>query len=287
MKKKTVSLVLGSGGARGYAHIGVIEEILSQGLSISSISGSSIGALIGGLFACGKLDEYKKWVTTLTKLDVLKLLDISFSSSGIIKGDKVFKNMDQLFGKVNIEDLPINFTAVATNITTKKEVWFQKGNLADAVRASVSIPTIFTPKKIDNYYYIDGGVLNPLPVSPTISDITDYTICVNLNANTPNIYAKKAETEKEVGGIFKYFENKISKSKKKTEKLSYFKIMQTSINIMQTALTGYKTAEYCPDIMINIPLDVADFYEFYHAKEIIEVGRKVAKKALEEKLELT
>ncbi len=286
MKKKTVSLVLGSGGARGYAHIGVIEEILSQGLSISSISGSSIGALIGGLFACGKLDEYKKWVTTLTKLDVLKLLDISFSSSGIIKGDKVFKNMDQLFGKINIEDLPIDFTAVATNIITKKEVWFQKGNLADAVRASVSIPTIFTPKKIGNYYYIDGGVLNPLPISPTISDITDYTICVNLNANIPNIYAKKSEKEKDIGGIFKYFENKISKNRKKTEKLSYFKIMQTSINIMQTALTGYKTAEYRPDIIINIPLDVADFYEFYHAKEIIEIGRKIAKKALEEKLKL-
>jgi len=260
---KSVSLVLGSGGARGYAHIGVIEELEAQGYEIKSISGSSIGALIGALYACDKLENYKRWVKTLSKLDVLKLLDITFNSSGFIKGDKVFKNLDSLLGKRDIESLPLKFTAVATDITAKKEIWFQKGDLQTAIRASISIPTIVTPQKINGHFFVDGGVLNPLPVAPTISDMTDLTICVNLNADIPNPYK--------------------SKSKESFEKLSYFKIMQTSINLMQTALSRYKTAEYTPDITINIPMSIGDFYEFHKAKEFIAIGKEATKKALYEK----
>ncbi len=279
---KSVSLVLGSGGARGYAHIGVIEELEKEGFKISSISGSSMGALIGGLYACGKLDSYKKWVESLDKLDIVKLLDISFNSTGFIKGEKVFKNLDELFGDTLIEELPVDFTAVATDITTKKEVWFQKGRLSDAIRASVSIPTIFTPKLIDGHYFIDGGVINPLPVAPTLSDMTDLTISVNLNADIPNIY-KEPEEKEQNSSIFSYFGSKIEKDKKKREKLSYFNIMQTSINIMQTSLSRYKNAEYNPDIAINIPIGICDFYEFYLAKKVIDIGRQATKKALAEK----
>ncbi len=277
---KTVSLVLGSGGARGYAHIGVIEEIEKDGFKISSVSGSSMGALIGGLYACGKLDDYKNWVTTLKKIDVLKLLDITFSGTGFIKGERVFKNLDELFGDIKIEDLPIKFTAVATDITTKKEVWFQKGSLADAIRASISIPTIFTPKKINGHYFVDGGVINPLPVAPTLSDMTDFTVSVNLNADIPNIYGDIQKDNGNNSSMFSYFNKKVKNDNEKREKLSYFKIMQTSINIMQTSLSRYKNAEYSPDVMINIPLDVCDFYEFYLASEVIEVGRKATNKAL-------
>ena len=277
---KTVSLVLGSGGARGYAHIGVIEEIEKEGFKISSVSGSSMGALIGGLYACGKLDDYKKWVTTLKKIDVLKLLDITFSGTGFIKGERVFKNLDELFGDIKIEDLPIKFTAVATDITTKKEVWFQKGSLADAIRASISIPTIFTPKKINGHYFVDGGVINPLPVAPTLSDMTDFTVSVNLNADIPNIYGDIRKDNGNNSSMFSYFNKKVKNDNEKREKLSYFKIMQTSINIMQTSLSRYKNAEYSPDVMINIPLDICDFYEFYLASEVIEVGRKATNKAL-------
>jgi NTE family protein len=174
--KKTISLVLGSGGARGYAHIGVIEELLEHGYEIKSISGSSMGALIGALYACGKLQVYKEWVLALDLLDVAKLIDFSFTGTGVIQGDKVFHVIEEMIGDIMIEDLPIPFTAVATDLIKQKEVWIQKGRLVDAIRASIAIPTVFTPKKITERYLIDGGVLNPLPIAPTVSDDTDMTI---------------------------------------------------------------------------------------------------------------
>ncbi len=163
--KKSISLVLGSGGARGYAHIGVIEELLKHDYEIKSISGSSMGALIGALYACGKLGEYKEWVLGLDLFDVASLIDLSFARTGIIQGDKVFKEIEKMIGDVMIEDLPISYTAVATDLIKQKEVWFQKGSLLDAVRASIAIPTVFTPKKIGNRHLIDGGVLNPFPIA--------------------------------------------------------------------------------------------------------------------------
>jgi len=130
--KKNISLVLGSGGARGYAHIGIIEVLEDYGYEIKSIAGSSMGALIGGLYACGKLDAYKEWVLTLDVLDVLKLLDFTIGKIGFIKGDRVFSIMEEMIGENNIEDLPISFTAVATDLTTQKEVWLQ--NMTHAIR---------------------------------------------------------------------------------------------------------------------------------------------------------
>jgi NTE family protein len=188
MKQKTVSLVLGSGGARGYAHIGVIEKLLEHGYEIKSISGSSMGALIGALYACEKLDAYKEWILGLDLIDVAKLVDLSFAGRGIIQGDKVFAVIKEMIGDILIEDLPIPFTAVATDLTKQKEVWIQKGSLIDAVRASIAIPTVFTPKKIEGRYLIDGGVLNPLPIAPTVADNTDLTIAVNLSAHVTKEY---------------------------------------------------------------------------------------------------
>jgi NTE family protein len=186
--KQTLSLVLGSGGARGYAHIGVIEELLAQGYEIGSVSGSSMGALIGGLYASGKLEEYKEWVLGLDLLDVAKLIDFSFTRTGMIRGDKVFAVMETMIGNVMIEDLPIPFTAVATDLMKQKEVWMQKGKLVDAIRASIAIPTIFTPKQMGERHLVDGGVLNPLPIAPTVADDTDLTIAVNLGAHSTKKY---------------------------------------------------------------------------------------------------
>ena len=192
---KRISLVLGSGGARGYAHIGVIEELEKNGYEIASISGSSMGALIGALYACGKLQEYKEWVLSLDFLDVAKLLDLSLSKTGFIQGDKVFSIIEKMIGDVLIEELPIKYTAVATDIVRQKEVWIQKGRLLDAIRASIAIPSVFTPKKIGSRYLIDGGVLNPLPIAPTISDDTNLTIAVSLNKTTPKKYKVKTPNE--------------------------------------------------------------------------------------------
>lgn len=289
-----MSLVLGSGGARGYAHIGVIEELQNYGYEIGSISGSSMGALIGGLYACGKLDEFKTWTLTLDLLDVAKLLDFSFSGTGIIQGDKVFNVIEEMIGDVMIEDLPIPYTAVATDLMKQKEVWIQKGRLIDAIRASIAIPTVFTPNKIAERYLIDGGVLNPLPIAPTVADDTDITIAVNLCASVSKdykIHIPKKEQEK-VSGIQEIFfemaqkaEQLFSREKKSTfDEMGMFDIMGRTIDIMQNAVLDCKMAGYSPDIIIGIPHDACGFYEFNRAYEMIELGRMIAKEYLEKKV---
>jgi len=292
--KKSISLVLGSGGARGYAHIGAIEE-LTKIYEIKSISGSSMGALIGGLYACGKLDEYKKWVLGLDGFDIVKLLDISFVKAGMIKGEKVISIISKMIGDVLIEDLPISYTAVATDIVKQKEVWIQKGKLIDAIRGSVAIPTIIAPAKIGNRYLIDGGVVNPLPIAPTMSDNTDLTVAVTLDAKSSqkhkvNVPKKEEDKKNKIEKIFldlmkktNFFE--ANKSNGILDKMSIFDVFGRSIDIMQNTILKYKTAGYSTDIVIGIPYDTCGFYEFNRAYELIELGKMITKKELKKESE--
>ena len=292
MSNKKISLILGSGGARGYAHIGVIEELLEHDYEIKSISGSSMGALIGALYACGKLQTYKEWVLALDLLDVAKLIDFSFTGTGVIQGDKVFHVIEEMIGDVMIEDLPIPFTAVGTDLIKQKEVWIQKGRVVGAIRASIAIPTIFTPKKIAERYLIDGGVLNPLPIAPTVADDTDITIAVNLSAKNSKVYKidmPKREQEKESGMQEIFFEmaqkaeHLFTREKKSTfGEMGMFDIMGRTIDIMQNAVLECKMAGYSPDIIIGIPNDACGFYEFNRAYEMIELGRMITRDHLKE-----
>ena len=177
-----ISLVLGSGGARGYAHIGVIEELLAQGFRIESIAGSSMGALVGGVYAAGKLDQYRDWVGSMQKYDVWRMLDWTLSGGGFIKGDRIIGALRDLVGETSIEDLSIPYTAVAVDIDTQREVWLSRGSLFDAIRASIATPTIFRPYRYHGRVLVDGGLLNPVPVSATLRDLTDCTIAVDVNA---------------------------------------------------------------------------------------------------------
>jgi NTE family protein len=182
MTATTVSLVLGSGGARGYAHIGAIEELIAQGFDIRSVAGSSMGALVGGVYATGKLDAYRDWVKPLQRFDVLRLLDWTFTGGGMIKGDRIIGKLRDLIGDVNIEDLPITYTAVAVDLLAQREVWFSRGSLFDAIRASIAIPTVLRPHYYEGRILVDGGLLNPVPITPTLRDLTDCTIAVDINA---------------------------------------------------------------------------------------------------------
>ncbi|HEK1686449.1 TPA: patatin-like phospholipase family protein [Pseudomonas putida] len=184
---KRVALVLGSGGARGYAHIGVIEEIERRGYEIACIAGCSMGAVIGGIYAAGKLDEYRRWIESLDYLDVLRLVDVSFRL-GAIRGDKVFGQIRKIVGEINIEQLRIPYTAVATDLTNQQEIWFQEGCLHQAMRASAAIPSLFTPVMQGNRMLVDGGILNPLPIVPVVSSHCDLIIAVNLNATNQKQY---------------------------------------------------------------------------------------------------
>ena len=179
---KRVALVLGSGGARGYAHIGVIEELEARGYEIACIAGCSMGAVVGGIYAAGKLPVYRRWVETLDYLDVLRLLDVSFSL-GAIRGERIFGRIRAFLGEINIEDLPITYTAVATDLTNQQEVWFQEGCLHQAMRASAAIPSLFTPVVQGSRVLVDGGVLNPLPIVPVVSSRCDLIVAVNVNAS--------------------------------------------------------------------------------------------------------
>ena len=184
---KRIALVLGSGGARGYAHIGVIEELEARGYEIACIAGCSMGAVVGGIYAAGKLNEYRDWTQSLDYLDVLRLLDVSFRL-GAIRGEKVFGKIREIVGEINIEDLSIPFTAVATDLTNQQEIWFQEGCLHQAMRASAAIPSLFTPVVQGKRMLVDGGLLNPLPIVPVVSSHCDLIVAVNLNSANPLSY---------------------------------------------------------------------------------------------------
>ncbi len=281
-KNKSISLVLGSGGARGYAHIGVIKELEKQGYEIKSISGSSMGALVGGLYACGKLKDYEKWVLNFDVMDVIKLVDFSFSGNGMISADKVFDKIEEIVEEdLNIEDLDIPFTATATDIINKKEVWINKGSLKDAIRASIAIPAIFTPKVINGRVLFDGGILNPVPILPAASHFADLVVAVNLNEDIKmkqkykRIFKKKKSM---LGDNVNKFLSKRMAKKKKT--LSYFEILNLSIESMQDVISRHQLASHRPDMMINISSNCCDFYDFHKAKELISYGQHVTRDIL-------
>lgn len=175
-----MALALGSGGARGYAHIGAIQVLTERGYEIVSIAGSSMGALVGGLHAAGVLDGYVEWVLTLSQLDVVRLIDPSISSPGAVKAEKVFGRVRDLLAGARIEELAVPFTAVATDLRARREVWFQRGPAYPAIRASIAIPGVFAPVVLDGRLLVDGGLMEPLPVAPTASVRSDLTLAVDL-----------------------------------------------------------------------------------------------------------
>lgn len=283
---KTVSLVLGSGGARGLAHIGVIHWLEENGYEIKSISGCSMGSLIGGVYAAGKLDEFEKWVRALTKLDILTLLDISWSRSGLVQGDKVIDTLVKLVGDQTIEDLPISFTAVATDISSEKEVWLNSGSLFDAIRASISLPLLFTPYDYKGKNLIDGGVLNPVPIAPTFSDDTQMTIAVNLGGPLENIQISKDKHEpptKDVESFHEKISYYIDDLKQNFQReieeidLGVFDISNQAFDAMQSTIARQKLAAYPPDHEIAIARNACGTLEFDRADEMIELGYKKAK----------
>jgi NTE family protein len=304
---RTLSLVLGSGGARGYAHIGVIEALEASGFSIRSIAGSSMGALIGGIYAAGKLDKYAEWVRPLQRLDVLRLLDWTLSGGGFIKGDRIIGVLKDLIGETNIEDLPIPYTAVAVDLDVQREVWFSQGPLFDAIRASIAIPTVFRPYRYEGRLLVDGGLLNPLPMSPTLRDLTDATIAVDVNAPAepldgegdadrgaagqaspemlPDAAAEPADA-KRAGYRQRIAEFIEGRNEKREHAIvesepGAFELFARALDVVQETITRLKLAAEPPDLLITIPRNACAFYEFHRADELIALGRKRTFEALE------
>lgn len=306
---KRVALVLGSGGARGFAHIGVIEELEARGYEIVGVSGCSMGALIGGLYAAGKLKEYKAWVTGLTYFDLFRLIDVTWSPMGAIKGEKVMEVITGLLNGRSIESLPIPFTAVATDLVSQKEVWFQEGSLELAIRASVAVPGIITPVQDRGRTLVDGGLLNPLPITPAVAWHADLIVAVNVTSQNAgqtldelvpdwkNRHKKETEPTAvgewmgrmrgRTGDLFdklNFWEGEEAASEDSVENTEStwgkLNMMMQSFETTQAALAQYKIAGYPPDIVIDVPRSVCRSYDFHRAGQLIELGHKLAKEQL-------
>jgi NTE family protein len=288
MPVKNVRLVLGSGGARGMAHIGVIEALEKEGYIIREVVGCSMGAVVGGIYCAGYLNEYKHWLVSLTKLDVFRLLDFTFSSQGFVKGERVFKAIEQLIGDHNIQDLKIPFTAVASDVLNKKEIHYRTGSLFKALRASIAMPTVFTPVMDGRAQLVDGGVLNPLPLNLIKKEPDDIVVAVNLNANIapknilPPANKEKAAYLKMLDAFRAQFLNVDLKAEEKIEQFGFFDLMTKSYDMTQDRLTELIIQIYKPDMVVNISREACGVFEFYRANEVIEEGRKAFQIACEQ-----
>ncbi|MFE0749356.1 patatin-like phospholipase family protein [Gordonia sp. NPDC058843] len=339
-----VALALGSGGARGYAHIGVIAELEARGFEIVTVAGSSMGALVGGLYCAGKLDDYVDWISGLSQLDVVRLLDVSLTKPGVIGAERILLRVREILGDTVIEDLPVPFTAVATDLNAGRAVWFQRGVLADALRASIAIPGVISPHEHGGRLLADGGILDPLPVAPTSTVPSDVTIGVIIGSDggpeagairepkakgllrrnvapildnefiravrdrlghevppserdeLPGVTgAAVSATDDGAVGVDPAAAPDSDPSAEQTTpafgvdepaRMGRVEVLSRSLDIMQEALTRYQVAGYPPDVLIRVPRRTVRTLDFHKASEMIELGRTLTARALDDLPEL-
>ena len=314
-----VALALGGGGARGYAHIGVIQVLEEQGCEIVGVAGTSMGALVGGLHAAGRLDAYAEWVSSLTQRNVLRLLDPSLRAPGLIRGGRVMAHVSDLLDGVLIEELPVPFTAVATDLLARKEVWFQRGPVEVALRASIALPSFITPVMLNGRLLADGGMMNPIPIAPLSALQSDVTVAVTL-AGDPDDQSGRApvhasaeprptaewlerfrhnagqilgtERGRRISGWFGggRDEETATTSEVLAEErfgelppgLGVLDVMELSLEAVQSVVARYRLASYPPDVLISIPKNACRTLDFHRGSEMIALGREVATAALAE-----
>ena len=290
-RKQTISLVLGSGGARGHAHIGVIRAIEERDLEIVNIAGTSMGAVIGGIHAAGQLDTYVDWAYRLDKSDVVKLLDFSFTWTSIFKGERIIEVLRELVGDRQIEELPKGFTAVATALDEQREVWLNDGSLFGAIRASTAVPGVFAPVELGGRTLVDGGLVNPIPIAPTLNDSTDMTIAVNLSSfeddyRPEDEKSAPVELQREDSyrrKISRFINNVLESDNSEPSPPDAAELLVKSIDVMQGAIARLKLAAYAPDLTIDIPRNAATFFEFHRAEEMARLGYERTRKALDDR----
>jgi NTE family protein len=319
MAANRVALALGSGGARGYAHIGVIAELHDRGYEIVGIAGSSMGALVGGLQAAGKLDEFADWAKALTQRAVLRLLDPSITAAGVLRAAKILDAVRDILGDVTIEDLPIPYTAVSTDLIAGKSVWLQRGPVDAAIRASIAIPGVITPHILDGRLLADGGILDPLPMAPIAAVNADLTIAVSLSGSEadgryePSDAEPRATTEwwnrmwRSTSSLFESStmlnrfglasddagddterdrqtdsdEELVDSGKEAAvPRMGSFEVMNRTIDIAQAALARHTLAAYPPDLLIEVPRTACRSLEFHRAAEVIDIGHELAAEAI-------
>lgn len=298
LQGQRVALALGGGGARGSAHIGAIRALQERGADLVAISGTSMGAVIGGVHAAGQLDPYAEWLSGLTYRDVLRLLDPALRSPGMIGAEKVMARIRDLIGDIRIEQLPIPYTAVATELMLGKEVWFQTGPLELAMRASIAVPSVITPLVHEGRVLVDGGLVNLVPVTPLAAVKADLIIAVSVGGlpTTPiSLSASPTGAEAELEGVRSEAvrardQDIVSRVRARLgwerpdapdptpelarngEPVRTLDVMELSIQAMQRMITRFQMANFPADVLIELPVDACGTLEFHRSKEMIQLG---------------
>ena len=272
---KDIALVLSSGGARGLAHIGAIEALEEHGYHISSIAGCSMGALIGGVYAAGKLKEYREWMKTIDRKKMLELTDFSFSINHLVKGDRIIEAIMAFVPDMAIEDLPIPYCAVATDWQNGEEVVFREGSLFDAIRASISLPLYYEPVRRDGRILIDGGVINPIPLNRVERHAGDLLVGVDVSGHN---YKKQWERQQRLAE-----KHKADRSLKAQilDKLlpdnldfNYYTVLArtSSLMIRQNSILMERLMK--PDILIDIQMSSYGGFDYDKSERIVNLGKK-------------
>ena len=280
--KKKIALVLSGGGAHGLAHIGAIETLESHGYEITSIAGCSMGALIGGMYAAGKLPEVKDWVLALDRRKVLSLVDFSLSLTHLVKGDRVMEALKEIVPDVNIEDLPIPYTAVATDWNSGKEVVFDHGSLYDAIRASISIPLFLNPVRREDMLLVDGGLVNSLPLNRVVRHSGDLLFGINVSTHdyqgellmqqfVERKLLSKSMPAAVMNRIMKHFEG---------ININYVTLLMRTIAIMLEQNTRQQILISRPDLVVQVPMKRYGVFDFDKAAAILQIGKHKTSRAL-------
>ncbi len=276
---KKVALVLSSGSSRGMAHVGAIRALLENDYQITSIAGTSMGAIIGGMYAAGKLDEIEQWCLGLNRRHLIQLIDFAPTNNSLVKGNKIIEEWEEIIGDVRIEDLPIPLTIIATDVNTGQEVLFEKGLLIDAIRASMSLPLFFRPFRHEKHLLVDGGLSNPLPLNRVKRTDGDILISMNVSAvEQPNMYRNKTVAEREQEIMFAQSLDK----RQSSMRMNHISVLTRTIDIMIQHNTALATQCFSPDIQVEIPMNYYGRFAFTHGKEIIAYGKELMEQALAE-----
>lgn len=299
MSKPVIGVALGSGAAKGWSHIGILEVLESEGISADIVVGSSIGAYVGAAYVSGVLEELREWTMALRWTEVARMLDVSFHGGGLVEGNEVLQLLSRIGVGGDIEALDKRFAAVATDFRSGREHWFQTGDILEAVRASISLPGIITPKQIEGEWFLDGGLVNPVPVSVCRAMGATFVIAVNLNGDiVHHVKPGKQKPVKNSSGIAEMLEKPLSALPiswkegtvnsmsqffaPREARPGYFEILAYSINIMQDRITRSRLAGDPPHVFINPRLGAMGIFDFDDAEQAIEEGRRSALHALPE-----
>ncbi|MBR1687074.1 MAG: patatin-like phospholipase family protein [Prevotella sp.] len=279
---KKVALVLSSGGARGLVHIGVIEELLAQGYEITSVAGSSMGALVGGIYAAGRLPEFREWMKTITKRRMIELTDLSLSINHLVKGERIIAAIEEIVPDVRIEDLPIPFCAVSTDWQNGREVVFRSGSLFAAIRASISLPSFFNPVRRDGMILIDGGIVNPIPLNRVARTEGDILVGVDVSGHD---YQGQSELQQTVAAKRKRDTSLgmtiLNRLLPENIEFNYITLLSRTSSLMIRQNSKLMAQLTHPDILLDIQLNRYGGFDYDKSEKLVAIGRNRTRKGLQ------